>query len=157
MGWNYLSITKLQRWNRWSLGMEKQFHSTLSRAYDYLSMLGLGLKLNHLSKRGYWRSSLELLFNSLIFIQQLIWQSEIRSFHTQMLDCEISYRLDHMVGHQNSNLNSDCRVTRPIHYVLEWMTYFFISYFSRFSSVLWPWWSPTTHWSVRSPSTPWDS
>ena len=50
MGWNYLSIPKLQRCNRWSLGMDKLFHPTHYRACDYLSMLGL--KLNHVSKRG---------------------------------------------------------------------------------------------------------
>ena len=57
MGWNYLSIPKLQRCNRWSLGMDKWFHPTLYWACDYLSMLGL--KLNHVSKSGprnqqYW-------------------------------------------------------------------------------------------------------
>ena len=51
MGWNYLSIPKLQRCNRWSLGMDKLFHRTLYQACDYLSMLGL--KLNHVSKRGH--------------------------------------------------------------------------------------------------------
>ena len=51
MGWNYISIPKLQRCNRWSLGMDKYFHSTLYWACDYLSMLGL--KLNHVSKRSY--------------------------------------------------------------------------------------------------------
>ena len=49
MGWNYLSIPKLQRCNRWSLGMDKVFHLTLYWTYDYLSMLGF--KLNHVSKR----------------------------------------------------------------------------------------------------------
>ena len=52
MGWNYLSIPKLQRCNRWSLGMDKLFHPTLYQACNYLSMLGL--KLNHVSKRGHW-------------------------------------------------------------------------------------------------------
>ena len=52
MGWNYLSIPKLQRCNRWSLGMYKLFHPTLYWACDYLSMLRL--KLNHVSKRGHW-------------------------------------------------------------------------------------------------------
>ena len=41
MGWNYLSIPKLQRCSRWSLGINKWFHHTLYRACDYLSMLGL--------------------------------------------------------------------------------------------------------------------
>ena len=52
MGRNYLSIPKLQRCNRWSLGMDKQFHPALFWACNYLSMLGL--KLNHVSKRGHW-------------------------------------------------------------------------------------------------------
>ena len=55
MGWNYLSIPKLQRCNRWSLGMDKQFHPTLFWARNYLSMLGL--KLNHVSKRGHSKAT----------------------------------------------------------------------------------------------------
>ena len=50
MGLNYLSIPKLQRCNRWSLGMDKLFHPTPYWACDYL----LGSKLKHVSKRGYW-------------------------------------------------------------------------------------------------------
>ena len=50
MGWNYLFIPKLQRCNRWSLGMDKPFHPTLYQAYSYLSVLEL--KLNHVCKRG---------------------------------------------------------------------------------------------------------
>ena len=49
MEWKYLSIPKLHRCNRWSLGMDKLFHPTLYWACNYLSMLGL--KLNHVSKR----------------------------------------------------------------------------------------------------------
>ena len=52
MGWNYLSIPKLQRCNRWSLGMDKLFRRRLYQACNYLSMLGL--QLNHVSKRGHW-------------------------------------------------------------------------------------------------------
>ena len=51
MWWNDLSIPKLQRCNRWSLGMDKSFHHTLNWARDYLSMLGS--KTNHVSKRGH--------------------------------------------------------------------------------------------------------
>ena len=36
MGWNYLSILKLQRCNRWSLGMDKWFHPTQYWACDNL-------------------------------------------------------------------------------------------------------------------------
>ena len=56
MGWNYLSIPKLQRLHRWSLGMDKSFHATLYNVCDYLSMLRL--KLNHVSKSGPWRCAL---------------------------------------------------------------------------------------------------
>ena len=52
MGWNYLSIPKLQRLHRWSLGMDKQFHPIFYNGCNYLSMLGL--KLNHASKSGQW-------------------------------------------------------------------------------------------------------
>ena len=51
MGWNYLSIPKLQRLNRWSLGMDKLFPPMLDNGCNYLSMLGL--KLNHVSKKGH--------------------------------------------------------------------------------------------------------
>ena len=50
MVWNNLSIPKLQRCNRWSLGMDKLFHTTVYNGCNYLSMLGL--KLNHVSKSG---------------------------------------------------------------------------------------------------------
>ena len=52
MGWNNLSICKLQRLHCWSLGMDKYFHPTLYWACDCLSMPEL--KLNHVSKRGHW-------------------------------------------------------------------------------------------------------
>ena len=53
MGWNYLSIPKLQRLHRWSLGMDKVISThTLYWACNYLSMLGL--KLIHVSKRVHW-------------------------------------------------------------------------------------------------------
>ena len=45
MGWNYLSIRKLQRMHRWSYGMNMYFHSTCYRACDCLSIRGL--KLTH--------------------------------------------------------------------------------------------------------------
>ena len=48
MGWNYSSISKFQRCNRWSLGMDKYCYLTLCWACGYLSMLEL--KLNHVSK-----------------------------------------------------------------------------------------------------------
>ena len=41
MGWNYVSIPKLQRLHRGTWAMDKQFHRTLYNRCDYLSMLGL--------------------------------------------------------------------------------------------------------------------
>ena len=43
MRWTYLSIPKLQRWHRWSLGMNKWLHPTLFWVCNYLSILGLKL------------------------------------------------------------------------------------------------------------------
>ena len=50
MGWNDLSIPKLQRLRRWSLGMDKPFHPTFYNVCNYLSMLGF--KWFHVSERG---------------------------------------------------------------------------------------------------------
>ena len=50
MGWNCLSISKLQRRSRWRLRKDNQFHPTLYWAWDYLSMPRL--EWNHVSKRG---------------------------------------------------------------------------------------------------------
>ena len=50
MGWNYLSISKLQRLHRWSLEMHKLVHPTLRNGCDYLSIPGL--TLNHVSEKG---------------------------------------------------------------------------------------------------------
>ena len=52
VGWNYLSIPKLQRLHRWSLRIDKYIYPTLFNGCNYLSMLVL--KLIHLSKRGQW-------------------------------------------------------------------------------------------------------
>ena len=41
------SIHKLQRWSRWSLGMNKQFHSMLNWRCDYLSLLVKGAQFAH--------------------------------------------------------------------------------------------------------------
>ena len=49
MGWDYLPIHKLQRYNRWSLGMDKWFHPTPYSTCNYLSMLGL--QLIHVNKK----------------------------------------------------------------------------------------------------------
>ena len=52
MGLNYLSIPKLQRLHRWSLGLDKYFHPALYDGCNYLSILEL--QLNHVRKRGRW-------------------------------------------------------------------------------------------------------
>ena len=49
MGWNSLSIPKLQQWHRWSLGMDMWFQSILYNGCNYLSMLRL--MSIHVSKR----------------------------------------------------------------------------------------------------------
>ena len=52
VGWNYLFIPKLQLCNRWSLGMDEEFHPTPYWACGYLSTLRL--KLRNVSKSGAW-------------------------------------------------------------------------------------------------------
>ena len=71
MGWNYLSILKLQLYIHWSLGMDWEFHPILYWACDYLSMLGL--KLNRVIKRG-------PKLNDSVMNDQL-WQYFINIFH----------------------------------------------------------------------------
>ena len=51
MGWNYSSISKLQRLHSWSLGKDKQFHPTFYNGSNFLSMPGL--KLIHVGKGGH--------------------------------------------------------------------------------------------------------
>ena len=64
MGWNCLTISKLQCLHSWSLGMDKQFHLTHYNGCNYLSILGL--KLIHVSKWGHW-TGLCLVFNYMVF------------------------------------------------------------------------------------------
>ena len=52
MGRNYLSITKLQRLQRWSQRMDTYFHPALYDGCNYFAMLKLNL--THVSKRGSW-------------------------------------------------------------------------------------------------------
>ena len=85
MGWNYLSIPKLQRLHRWSLGMDKYFHPTLYNGCNYLSMLGL--KLNHVSKWGsksakwdnfdWTRATLNILMQSLKYKAPCITRTSV--------------------------------------------------------------------------------
>ena len=82
MGWNYLSIPKLQRSHHCNLGMDAYFHAKLYWAHDYLSMVGL--KLNHVDKRGpmaavthtlwckVWVSEIEVL--EIAWWSELIWR-----------------------------------------------------------------------------------
>ena len=49
MGKNYLSIPRLQWYSRWSLGIDKLFHSTLHWACGYLSM-----KLEKMAPGWFW-------------------------------------------------------------------------------------------------------
>ena len=50
MGWNFWPIPKIQRLHRWSLEIDKLSHSRLYNVCNHLSMMGL--KLNHIIKRG---------------------------------------------------------------------------------------------------------
>ena len=45
MRWNYLTISKLRRWNRLCLGRDKLFRSPLTKKYVYLCILELNLIL----------------------------------------------------------------------------------------------------------------
>ena len=66
VGWNYLSIPKLQRLHRWSLRMNKEFHTTPYSGCNYLSMLYL--QLIHVSERfGSHGQNLNKKFSSLLF------------------------------------------------------------------------------------------
>ena len=60
---NCLSIPKLQRWNRWRLGMDKYFHPTLYWICNYLSMLRL--KLTPVSHRGPCKAVVEYLIKQI--------------------------------------------------------------------------------------------
>ena len=51
-GMKLLINSTLQRCSRWSLWMDKRFHSTLHWACDYFSLLGV--KLTQVNKRGPW-------------------------------------------------------------------------------------------------------
>ena len=59
MGWNYLSIPKLQQGTRWSL-MEKWIHHTLYNGCNDLSMHGLNLI--YVSKRSLWTYTLRYAY-----------------------------------------------------------------------------------------------
>ena len=111
MGWNYLSIHKLQRLHRWSLGMDKQFHPTLYWTCDYLSMLGL--KFNHVSKRDHRCTDC------------VWWNNETR----QMI-C-ISH-------HRHMSYTIICLSSRPIHLVHQRTDQNFIMFIERRYFCMWP-------------------
>ena len=72
MGLNYLSIPKLQRLYRWSLGMDKWFHPTLCTGCNYLSMLGL--KLNKTQNRHHVTYPQERALGCLCQFNALHWR-----------------------------------------------------------------------------------
>ena len=78
MGWNYLSIPKLERGKHWSLGIVNLFHPTLYWACDYLSMLGL--KIHHVGKGVpvIWMSYSDVAWTIAILLLQYI----PRNMHT---------------------------------------------------------------------------
>ena len=95
MGWNYLSIPKLQRLHHWSLGMDEQFHPTLHNGCNYLSMLGL--KFIHVSKRS---------LNPLILVKslQLIWRLGPHKWNLQVPNVQKSPSdLTVKIGNQDSS------------------------------------------------------
>ena len=94
MGWNYLSIPKLQQCNRWSLGMDKLFHPTLHCACDYLSMMGL--KLFHVNKRGPWCHS--------IFLSTTQWWRQGTSKTFMTINC---LKVQRLPPHKTINLTDD--------------------------------------------------
>ena len=73
MGWNYLSIPKLQPCSRWSLGMDKSFHPILYNGHNYLSMFGI--KLNLVSKRGHWSPVITVMacWRPISADQEVLW------------------------------------------------------------------------------------
>ena len=75
MRWNYLSIPKLQRFHRWILGMDKLYNGC-----NYFSMLGL--KLNHVSKRGHWSQCCTYFLQRLSGYQWYAFVHQVMSFNS---------------------------------------------------------------------------
>ena len=109
MGWNYISIPKLQRLHRWCLEMGKWFHPTTYNWCYYLCMPGL--KLNHVSKRGSRGNGRQgdmpfLCFvsseNSLRPIERWWnnWQDS-SSFLVYIIDCMVERQTDHATDASN--------------------------------------------------------
>ena len=81
MGWNYLSIPKLQWLPSWSLGMDEWFHPAHQNGWNHLSILGL--KLIQLSKWAPCR-----VLNIYIFISIFICSMSVILWigHTELKD-----------------------------------------------------------------------
>ena len=115
MGWNYLSIPKLQQYNCWSLGMDQQFHPTCYWESDYLTMLGL--KLINVSKIGHWRDMIvkiwitsKLIFHCIPIVTENRYWNELPLYGQRKT--MIPYGL-HGVSNQRSLdylLHSICRL-----------------------------------------------
>ena len=97
MGWNYLSIPKLQRLHRWSLGMDKQFHPMLYWACDYLSMLGF--KLNHVSKKGLLQIRVRGQRNCLLEITTSANVIIIRYHYSSVIMSAMAFQITGVIGH----------------------------------------------------------
>ena len=106
MGWNYLSIPKLQWLHHWSLGMDKWFHPTHFSGCDYPSMMGL--KLNYVSKRGH-RTHLNGRFFSW-------WHHQMETFSTLLALCEGNHRsiVDSLYKGQSFNIFFDLRLNEQL-------------------------------------------
>ena len=129
MGWNYLSIPKLQRLHRWSLGMDKQFHPIHYNVCNYLSMLGL--KLNHVSKRGHrWNNGILLLLHS----------ATSTAVYMMTPSNENIFRVTgHSTG--NSTVNGEIPAYRPV--TRSFDAFFDLRLNKRLSQLSWVWWFAT--------------
>ena len=68
VGWNYLSVPKIQLLHHWCLWMYNEFHPTLNNEFNYLSILELSK--DHVSKRDPGQCNLgeEIMFYFTIII-----------------------------------------------------------------------------------------
>ena len=100
MGWNYLSIPKLQ------------LHLTLYQACNYLSMLRL--KLNHVSKRGHWKlTTLHYWhYENISFfpggkiVHTSLHKVTSTMFWRNIVDL-ISFKFEHMSQHTSTNFHGN--------------------------------------------------
>ena len=85
MGWDYLSIPRLQQCSRWSMGMDKYFHPTLYWTCDYLSMQRF--KFIHVCKR-----SPSQVYSHHLSSLHWYWGNDIEILSTWLALCEINPR-----------------------------------------------------------------